>query len=252
MACDCLFLRPDHSSSRGGLLCCPRPPVRSYAGAAFEREEDAAGEGQLLVKGIKSMWRQVGRPGRCTPCHRGSPACQLARDTAQHCADHTASVRSLFLRLCGRNMPAPRQVNYTRSMPRGPCGPHTSGSFQRCSCHPLCCRLRPSCAPPCTAPCSVSSCRTTHSERGWAGVGLGARLVWQPASCLLAALAVAWEQATRGLRSASADCCRHQLAAETASWAARLPFPAHPTWARPPGHPLGTPPSLPRARYCAC
>ncbi|KAL4424029.1 hypothetical protein ABPG75_001330 [Micractinium tetrahymenae] len=33
--------------------------INRYAGAAFEKEEDAAGEGQLLVKGIKSMWRQT-------------------------------------------------------------------------------------------------------------------------------------------------------------------------------------------------
>ncbi|KAL4423537.1 hypothetical protein ABPG77_006560 [Micractinium sp. CCAP 211/92] len=33
--------------------------INRYAGAAFEREEEANAEGQLLVKGIKSMWRQT-------------------------------------------------------------------------------------------------------------------------------------------------------------------------------------------------
>ncbi len=52
------------------LCCCMSnvcpPPLPSgaipcsYAGRAFEREEEAeAGEGELICKGMRSMWRQV-------------------------------------------------------------------------------------------------------------------------------------------------------------------------------------------------
>ena len=48
------------------LLAAPIMP-RSYAGRAFEREEEVGAGGQLVCKGIRSMWRQVGvgRWGAC-------------------------------------------------------------------------------------------------------------------------------------------------------------------------------------------
>jgi len=39
--------------------CFPAPILARYAGRMFEREEDVAAGGQLVVKGIRSMWRQV-------------------------------------------------------------------------------------------------------------------------------------------------------------------------------------------------
>ena len=33
--------------------------VRRYAGRAFDSEKDVGGAGTLMVKGLKSMWRQA-------------------------------------------------------------------------------------------------------------------------------------------------------------------------------------------------
>lgn len=48
------------SLSHPQLLLLLPPPARSYAGRAFEREEDVERGGRLIVTGIRSMWRQVG------------------------------------------------------------------------------------------------------------------------------------------------------------------------------------------------
>ena len=37
----------------------PATAPRRYAGRAFEKEGDLGGPGALMVKGLKSMWRQA-------------------------------------------------------------------------------------------------------------------------------------------------------------------------------------------------
>ena len=61
------FVAPDalvhgaDTAGMGGILDCilRREVLRRYAGRAFDSEKDVGGPGTLMVKGLKSMWRQA-------------------------------------------------------------------------------------------------------------------------------------------------------------------------------------------------
>lgn len=118
-----------------------------YAGRAFEREEEAAaGEGEMICKGMRSMWRQVSCRCCASPpdaVFNGSLAAGLrcgcsgtsmrTRQQCRHLRRHRLTCSAL------RDTPA--------------CRPH------------LHCSPPPSCAPRCTARWCASSCGATCGEQ---------------------------------------------------------------------------------------